>query len=180
MLNPIQRAAISHLVAYNLSPPDGRMEHKDFCEMVGITPRSFQLWRSFTLTCPECGYSRDCMQHELSCRKCGAQVTDTPRFPEFYTAWKKAEESAAMAGDDLFAVKSRQWALEQLVAMYSKAKTVNDKRQVLKDILAQTADVADNGTAVDFSELTDEELKAEAMNRNISVEAEVLAAVKGV
>jgi len=149
--------------------------------MVGITKKSLELWRSYLLTCPACGYSRACMQREAECKKCGAEITDFPaRFPEFYSAWKAAEDAAENAGDDLFAIKTRQWALEQMVSLYNKSKTQTDKRQAIKMILELTADVADNGTAVDYSEMTDEELVSAALARNLSVEASVLASVKGV
>jgi len=179
MLNPIQRAAIQHLVAYKMSPVDGRMEHKDFCEMVGITPRALQLWRGYTSTCGDCGHSRTNMQKEAKCPKCSSEnVTHAPRHPEFYATLAKATEEAENAGDDLFAIKTRQWALEQMVAMYHKGKG-NEKRQMLKMILDLTSDVADSGTPADYSEMTDEELEQAALNRCVSVESEVRQTVKG-
>ena len=45
MLNPIQRAAIRHLVAYEHSPPDTRLKHAAWCEVMGITPRTLERWR---------------------------------------------------------------------------------------------------------------------------------------
>lgn len=179
MLNPHQRAAIQHLVAYSQSPPEGRISHEQFCETIGITTRTLQLWRAITLTCNECGTTRTTQFNETQCKKCeSGNVSTTPRFPEFYAAWKKSESEAVDAGDDLFAIKTRQWALEQLVSMYHKSKG-SEKRQNLKMILDMTKDIADDGTPVDFSELSDDELVEAAMNRGVPVETEILRSVRG-
>lgn len=44
MLNPVQRAAVRHLVAYDFSPPEARMTHESWCEVVGISVRTLQNW----------------------------------------------------------------------------------------------------------------------------------------
>ena len=134
MLNPIQRPAIRHLVSYEFSPPDTRLEHKDFCEQIGITDRTLRNW-----------------QHNA----------------EFAAARDKAIEEAEESSDP-FALVARQWALEQLMALYKKAKTTTEKRQILKEVLEKTKHVEDAGSIVDYSEMSEADLIAMCINRKVS------------
>lgn len=45
MLNAIQKAAVRHCVAYELSPPDSRLDHQDWCTQVGINRKTLSRWR---------------------------------------------------------------------------------------------------------------------------------------
>lgn len=45
MLNPIQKAAVRHLVAYESSPPESRLKHQEWCEQMGVTIRTLQRWQ---------------------------------------------------------------------------------------------------------------------------------------
>ena len=45
MLNAVQRAAVRHLVAYELSPPDTRLTHSAWCHVMNVTTRTLDRWR---------------------------------------------------------------------------------------------------------------------------------------
>lgn len=149
MLNPLQKAAIRHLVAYEYSPPETRMEHTQFAELLNISVRTMQRWQ---------------------------------QDAEFKAALQAARDEAE-ASRDPFATFARQWSIEQLFALYSKAKTTNEKRQLLKEVLSLTDHVADYQDAVDYSDMSDEDLAAAILNRGLSAasmtEAELFALAKG-
>jgi len=112
------------------------------------------------------------MTHDSWCQVVGLTIRTLQRWQkddaEFKAALqasiKEAEESA-----DPFALYTRQWALEQMHALFAKSKTPTEKRAVLKDILANTQHVADMGDAVDYSDMTEEDLAAICLNQNVSV-----------
>ena len=133
MLNPLQKAAIKHLVAYEFSPPDTRLDHKDFCELVGVSDRTLRFWQ---------------------------------KQPEFSAAFQAALAEAEETSDP-FALIARQWALEQLMAIYKKAKTSTEKRQILKEVMDKTKHV-DTGEVVDYSDYSEEDLLLMCLNRKVS------------
>lgn len=45
-LSAPQKAAVRHLVAYEISPADTRMSHTDWCKVMGITIRTLQRWQT--------------------------------------------------------------------------------------------------------------------------------------
>ena len=146
MLNQLQRAAIRHLVAHEFSPPDTRLQHKQWCDVMGISVRTLERWRS---------------------------------LDEFKRAHEKARKDAEETCDP-FALYARQFALEQLVSLLSDKKlTAAEKRATIKDIMAQTAHVADASDAVDYSEMSDEDLEAVALNRDVSVLAMTSEQIRG-
>lgn len=147
MLNQIQRAAIRHLVAYEFSPPDTRLKHTEWCEVMGVTTRTMERWR---------------------------------KDEEFKKVYEKAMEDASETQDP-FALYARQFALEQLLSMLqAKGMSPTEKRRTIKDILTATEHVADAGDAVDYNDLSDDDLEAVALNRGVSVLAMTEEQLKGV
>jgi len=51
----------------------------------------------------------------------------------------------------------------------NKKLTAPERRKTIKDILAATEHVSDAGDAVDYNDLSDEDLEAIALNRDVSV-----------
>ena len=81
-----------------------------------------------------------------------------------------ASRKEARETTDMYALRTRQWALEELETLYKKAKTAAEKRAVLKDILAQTKDVVNKNPSIDYEHLPDEELVNIFRGRNLSTE----------
>ena len=134
-LNPLQKSALKHLVAYEYSPPESRLTHKEFCDLIGIHTDTLLKWRG---------------------------------DPVFKASLEQAFVEAEAASDP-FALCMRQWSLEQLYVLYSKAKTTSDKRQLLRQIEEATAHVVDPGELIDVRDMTEDDLLAICMNEDISV-----------
>lgn len=149
MLNPLQKAAVRHLVAYEYSPPETRLDHAKFAELIGVDVRTLQRWR---------------------------------KDDEFKAALAAAHDEAEDSRDP-FATFARHWALEQLYALYGRAKTTNEKRQMLKEIIGNTEHVAAYSDPIDYSDLSDSDLASLCLNRRVSpaamTETELQRYVKG-
>jgi|MudIll2142460700_1097286.scaffolds.fasta_scaffold00080_17 transposase-like protein len=91
---------------------------------------------------------------------------------------KEAREST-----DVYALRTRQWALEELENLYHKSKSATEKRAVLKDILAQTKDVSNRQPTVEYEHLPNSELVALYRARNLTsedlTEERLIALAKG-
>ncbi len=168
-LTPIQVAAINHLVAVELSAAGEVPSTREFAERMGISPRTVEQWKGTKWHCPSCGNHNVANQAPPACPKCHKPVSDDgPNNPEFKrildSSLKEAREST-----DLYALRTRQWALEELSALYKKAKTTSEKRALLKDMLATTEGVTKTVAVTDYSSLPTEALADIAMNRGLTV-----------
>ena len=123
------------------------------------------------------------LKHTEWCELMGVTTRTLERWrkdEEFDKSYKKALEDA-QESQDPFALYARQYALEQLLSMLQDKKmSPTEKRRTIKDIMAATEHVADAGEAVDYNDLTDDDLEAIALNRNVSVLAMTEEQLKGV
>lgn len=164
MLSSVQWSCIQHLIAYEMCPPDERLSHDDFCQSIGINRRTMEKWQTYDHEC-ECGAHKESLKELRECGKCGgSKILRKPMFPEFCEALDSARKEATDT-HDFYALRTRQWALEQLRALYGRAKTTNEKRQILKQIRDETQDVASQSKIVDFTHLPDEELERLMLNQ---------------
>lgn len=159
MLTAIQWAAINHIVAYELSNPNSRRSHGEFAKDVGIDRKMLDRYQSFTFECAACKHHHVKKAPPTACLKCGGtEFTNTALFPEFIAALNDARKAARETGD-YYAMRTRQWALEQMRQLYDEASTTSEKRQLLRQIREETADV-EQKAPVDFSHCSDEDLEA--------------------
>ena len=182
MLTSIQWAAINHIVAYELSNPNSRRSHADFATDVGLDRKQLDRYQSFTFQCLACGKKHEKKNKPAVCLKCGETAFSTTAcFPEFIAALNDARKQATETGD-YYAVRMRQWALEQLRQMYDDTKVVSERRQILKQIREETVDVASNGVPVDLAHVSDEDLEkmelAEKTDGEIAFATTILGGVE--
>ena len=168
-LTPLQVAAINHLVACELSPKGEMPSTAEFAERMGMSARQIERWKGIKWHCPSCGNRNVANQAPPACPKCHKPVIDDgPQDPEFRrildASVKEAREST-----DLYALRTRQWALEELSALYKKAKTTPEKRALLKDMMATTEGVTKTVAVTDYGSLPTESLAEIALNRNLTV-----------
>lgn len=161
-LTPLQWSVVNHMVAYELSPKDNRLSHNEFGEMVGISPRSIINYMSDAWECPTCGFKRKQQgMPRTNCMKCGkvVWVNTGPAYPEFMSALNAALEEAKKT-NDFFSLRTRQWALEEMVRLYHDKKTTDtNKRHILMAIRDQTVDAVPVRKLTDFDSMPDEELE---------------------
>lgn len=166
-LSSLQVAVVNHLVAKELS--GDKLSTDAFCERMGITREAIRQWRGLKYKCGSCDHTGIAVTIPDTCKCGGKNVEDGPNNAEFLRVYlstlKEAREST-----DLYALRTRQFALEQLNALYETAKTTTEKRQVLKDILQQTEGVRSSVTVTDYSMLPTETLAEIALARDITVE----------
>ncbi len=125
------------------------------------------------------------LTHGDWCTQVGVSVRAFERWrlnPEFAAALD-AQRSAMDDSSDPYALIARTVALEQLMAMMSKKITVSERRAVIKDVMEYTKHVDTQGDPVDYSDLTDDDLVAAILNRDLSplgmTEAELKRLAKG-
>lgn len=166
-LTPLKVAAINHLVARELS--GGAVTNVEFAARMDVTVKTLEKWLSRYWTCAACGHRWYAQAEPKRCNKCGGGVTGgDPVEPEFYRVFhsslKEAREST-----DLYALRTRQWALEELSNLYTKSKNPVQKRAILKDIMKQTEGVTQGGAVIDYSMLPESQLCEMALARNLTV-----------
>ena len=175
---------INHLVGNELAPSSERVGDKEFCEMVGVHPETVKKYRRVKVDCKACDWNLITVgQLPKSCQKCGGEVEYRPLNPEFYQALQAALKEAHET-NDFYGLRLRQWGLEQLHALYGKARTPTEKQKILSQILAQTADAVPFTGAVDYSHIPDTQLVEIALNRmdntlESAVKARLLELSKG-
>lgn len=87
---------------------------------------------------------------------------------EFKSAWEQQRREMEETSDP-YALVARTIALEQLMhLMNKKGLTVTEKRMVIKDVMDSTKHVDSTGDVVDYSEMTDEDLVAAILSRELS------------
>jgi len=182
MLTSIQWAAINHIVAYELSAPASRRSHQDFARDIGIDRKMLDRYQSFTYECVACGKKHEKKTPPTECLQCAKKdFKQTALFPEFIAALNDARKQARETGD-FYAVRTRQWALEQLRQLYDEVKEPSERRQILRQIREETADVAQNGIPVDFTHVSDEDLEkmvlAEKTEGELAFATTILGGVK--
>lgn len=89
------------------------------------------------------------------------------KLPEVQAAFKRALKEIETSRD-YFMLCMKQKAREEMWANYEKSKG-NDKRQYLKMIMDETAEVPDYEDTVDYEDMTDEDLANLCMKRDVSV-----------
>ena len=125
------------------------------------------------------------LSHSKWCEVAGITDRTLQRWQkdaEFKESLQAAIDEANESKDP-FASVARQWGIEQLMALYSKAKTATEKRHILGQILKETEHVAVYTEPVDYSAMTDADLAALCLNRKVSVtglsEDEIARIAKG-
>jgi predicted site-specific integrase-resolvase len=125
------------------------------------------------------------LSHDKWCEVAGITTRTLQRWQK-ESEFKESPQAAldeANDSKDPFASVARQWGLEQLMAVYAKAKTATEKRHILGQILKETEHVATYSEPVDYSAMTDEDLVAMCLNRKVSpagmTEDELIRLAKG-
>jgi len=183
MLTPLQWSVVNHMVAYELSPPDNRLSHSEFAKMVGISEHSIHNYGMNAYHCPKCGFKRRAKKipNGLNCVNCGKTewVDDGPAYPEFRSAFEAQMEEATKT-NDFFALRSRQWSLEEMVRLYSDKKTTDtNKRHILKTIHEMTADAQPIKQITDFDSMPNEELERLVLGEMTDAERSFNATITG-
>jgi hypothetical protein len=186
-LTPLQWSCINHIVAYELSPPDNRLSDIDFCEMIGIDERSLQRYQAKRFRCAKCkDIQRDLRRKDppaadYPCAGCGPTewVDMGPAYPDFFKSLTAALKDAHDT-NDYFSLRTRQWALEELVRLYKDKNTTDtNKRHILKAIREETADSVPQRQVTDFAAMPDEELERLMLAETTDAERAFSATVTG-